>query len=391
MKTLSTSNGRLARVLHVGKFYPPYRGGMETHIQDLCRSLAPFADVSVLVSNDKRATVREMDGDIPVERIGSWAKIASAPICPGMVKAIRKAQADIVHLHCPNPMAVVSYLASGHTGGVVITYQSDVIRQRILRLAYEPWFNRVAARAAAIICLSPNYIESSPVLSRFREKCHVIPHGINPAEFQDVDQSAVAEICNRYGHRIVLAVGRLVYYKGFEHLIRAIAPTDATLLIIGTGPLRENLAQVARESGAAGRVHMLGEVEDVTPYYHAAQVFALPSIARSEAFGIVQVEAMACGTPVINTQLDSGVPFVSLDSVSGLTVPPSDVSALRQAILQILDNPGLRARFSAGARHRVREHFTLDGMAEKTLQLYGRILGVRTAAESEAELVAATV
>jgi glycosyltransferase involved in cell wall biosynthesis len=391
MKMLFTSDGRRARILHVGKFYPPYRGGMETHLQDLCRSIAPFADVSVLVSNSARHTVLERDGDIPVERSGAWANIASAPICPDMVRAIRRAKADIVHLHCPNPMAVISYLASGHSGHAVITYQSDVIRQRILRFAYQPLFNRVATRAKAIICLSPNYIESSPVLNRFREKCHVIPHGICPEKFEHADESAAAEIRARYGDRIVLAIGRLVYYKGFEYLIRAVAATDATLLIVGTGPLRERLLQVARQCGTADRVHFLGKVEDVRPYYHTAQLFALPSVARSEAFGIVQVEAMACGTPVVNTRLDTGVPFVSLHGVSGLTVPLADAPALQRAILDILGNPNLRARFSLGARQRVRELFTLDGMAEKTFQLYEQILSERTAIETSVELIDATV
>ncbi len=368
------TNGRRPSVLQIGKFYPPYKGGMETHLRDLCRAIAPYADVHVLVSNTTRQTVREFDGEIPVERIASWATVSSAPISPGMVNAIRSSRADIVHLHCPNPTAVASYLASRHRGDVVITYQSDIIRQRVLRYIYEPLFNRLAAKAKAIVCLSPNYIESSATLRRIRHKCHVIPHGIDPQRFADFDPHAVSAIRARYGTRIVLGLGRLVYYKGFEFLIRAVAGTDATLLIIGTGPLRDQLLDVARECGVLERVHLLGEVDDVIPYYRAAQVFALPSVARSEAFGIVQVEAMACGTPVVNTNLDSGVPFVSLDGTSGLTVPPADVAALRHAITLILDDPQLRTRFSNGARQRVRQHFTLDAMAQKTLLLYQRIL-----------------
>ena len=391
MRPLLTTDGRRLRVLHIGKFYPPYKGGMETHLQDLCRSLSSRVDVSVIVSNSDRHTVSEMDGNIFVERAGTWANIASAPICPSMIHAIRRTAADIVHLHWPNPTAVASYLASGHKGQVVITYHSDIIRQRVLRFAYQPWFNRLAARAKAIVCLSPNYIESSPVLSRFREKCHVIPHGLDARRLQQVDQKAVADIRARYGKHIVLGVGRLVYYKGFEYLVRAIASSDATLLIIGTGPLRERLLNLATECGVADRVHLLGEVDDVIPFYHAAQVFALPSVARSEAFGIVQVEAMACGTPVVNTLLDTGVPFVSLHRHSGLTVPPADVPALRHAIMSILDDPNLRAYFAAGARQRVSEHFTLNGMTEKTLQLYEGILSEGTATVSQPELASATV
>jgi len=366
---------RRPRVLHIGKFYPPYKGGMETHIQDLCHSISPFADVSVLVSNNAKHTIHEFDREIPVHRIGSWANLASAPISPGMVRAIRRTPADIVHLHCPNPTAVLSFLASGHRGKVVITYQSDIIRQKVLRYAYEPLFNRLAARADAIVCLSPNYIETSSMLSKFREKCHVIPHGIDPQRFANVDHQKIKEIRQRYGDRIVLGVGRLVYYKGFEYLIRAIAGTHATLLIIGTGPLHDQLQELARDCGVADRVHLLGEVDDVIPYYHAARVFSLPSVARSEAFGIVQLEAMACGTPVVNTRLESGVPFVSLDGVSGRTIPPADAAALQRAITSILDNVHLHARFSDGGRERVRQLFTVDSMSKKTLQLYEKVLG----------------
>jgi len=380
--------GNRPRVLHIGKFYPPYKGGMETHIQDVCRALSPFADVSVLVSNTAGETIHEFDGVIPVRRVGSWATIASAPISPAMVSAIRSTPADIVHLHCPNPTAVLAFLASGHRAKVVLTYQSDIVRQRILRYAYEPLFNHLASRADAIVCLSPNYIESSATLKFFRDKCHVIPHGIDPHRFSNVGHDQVTRVREQYGNRIVLAVGRLVYYKGFEYLIRALAGVDANLIIIGTGPLRSHLEQVARNCGSLERVHLLGEVEDVIPYYHAARVFALPSVARSEAFGIVQLEAMACGTPVVNTSLDSGVPFVSLNGVSGLTVPPCDATALRDAIGSILDNPGLHTRFADGARQRVQQHFTLDSMAKSTLQLYERILSDSTVLTEIPEFVA---
>lgn len=376
--------GARVRVLHIGKFYPPVRGGMETHLQDLCRSLAPFADVDVIVGHTKPETTHECDGDIRIHRIGTMATIASASICPSMVSAIRNTPADIVHLHSPNPTAVLSYLLSGHRARLVVTHHSDIIRQRILKLAYGPWLQRLMSRADAIISFSPNYVSSSAVLSRHREKCHVISHGIDPERFQLPDPQAVTAINVRFGKRIVLGVGRLVYYKGFEYLVRAIAGTDATLLLIGTGPLLAQLQKLARDLEIADRVHFLGDVSDVVPYYHAARIFALPSTARSEAFGIVQVEAMACGTPVINTQLESGVPFVSLDGVTGLTVPPADVVSLRQSIQRLLSDDDLHRQFSAAARERVRSNFTLENMAHRTLQLYEEVLQERFAFEHSA-------
>jgi glycosyltransferase involved in cell wall biosynthesis len=368
------------RVLHIGKFYPPVRGGMETHLQDLCRSTAPFVDVDVIVGHTQRRTEHDRDGDIRVHRIGTLATMASASICPTMVSAIRNTPADIVHLHSPNPTAVLSYLASGHRDRLVVTHHSDIIRQRVLKLAYEPWLRQLMSRADAIISFSPNYIESSNILSRHRDKCYVIPHGIDARRFQTPDPQAVADINDRYGYRIVLGVGRLVYYKGFEYLIRAVAGTNATLLIIGTGPLRDQLQQLARSLGAADQVHFLGDVPVVTPYYHAARIFALASTARSEAFGIVQLEAMACGTPVINTQLESGVPFVSLDTVTGMTVPPADVSSLRQSIQRLLRDDTLHQQFAQAARERVEHLFSLEKMASRTLELYEDVLAERVSA-----------
>jgi rhamnosyl/mannosyltransferase len=364
----------MTRVLHIGKFYPPYKGGMETHLQQLCRAISHDVEVEVIVANDRPRTQHDRDGNIPIHRIGAIATLASAPICPGLTAAIRRARADIVHLQSPNPTAVLSYFASGHRGKLVVTHHSDIVRQRLLKFGYEPFLRRLMSRARRVICLSPNYVESSTTLAPYRDKCRVVPHGIDSTAFALQHGHDVAAIKQKYGERIVLAVGRLVYYKGFDILIRALAATDATLLLIGAGPLRQDLESLARQTGIAHRVHFLGEVTNVAPYYHAARVFAFPSTARSEAFGIVQLEAMSCGTPVINTQLDSGVPFVSLHDVSGLTVPPADVFSLQRAIARLLHDDALRQRLSVGARQRVRQHFTLDRMAADTLKLYEEVL-----------------
>lgn len=365
------------RVLHIGKYYPPYKGGMETHLQELCRATSKHLDLEVIVANDSTQTITEFDGSIRVHRVGTLASVSSAPICPGMVRAIRNTPADIIHFHAPNPAAALAYFASRHPARLVVTHQSDIIRQRVLKFFYEPLLRRLMQRASAIICLSPNYIESSAILGRHRDKCNVIPHGLDPEQFGQAEGEEISAIRDRYGSNLVLAVGRLVYYKGFDYLIRAVAHTDATLLIIGAGPLRDHLLRIATGLGIAGRVYLLGEVPDVRPYYRAARVFALPSIARSEAFGIVQLEAMASGTPVVNTNLDSGVPFVSLNGVSGITVPARDAEALSEALNRLLHDDLMHRRMSEGARFRVREMFTLSTMANRTVELYRQVLGTK--------------
>jgi len=166
----------------------------------------------------------------------------------------------------------------------------------------------------------------------------------------------------------------MVYYKGFEHLVRAMKLVDGHLIIIGNGPLREHLGQLASECGVDDKVTFLTEVDDVRPYYHAADVFALSSVMRSEAFGIVQLEAMACGKPVINTQLNSGVTFASPTGISGLTVPPADSVALADAINQLLDQPYRRAEFEMRAKMRVSHQFTVEEMVQRTFHLYQHIM-----------------
>jgi rhamnosyl/mannosyltransferase len=365
------------RIVHVGKFYPPHMGGIETHVQQLCRELAASVRVTVLVANDGAAASRESDGGVSVQRLGTRFHVSSAPVCPGLGNAIREARPDILHLHLPNPAATLAVLASGYSGRLIATYHSDVVRQKLMGSVFEPFLRRLLCRCDRVICTSQRYLDSSPVLPHFREKCVVIPYGIPPAEAPSIDPAAVASLRERHGSRALLAVGRLVYYKGFKYLIEAMRNIDAKLLIVGDGPLRGALEKQIVESGLSQRVAMLGEKQnhELAPYYMAADLFAFPSIARSEAFGIVQLEAMSFGLPVLNTSLDSGVPFVSQHGETGLTVPPRNPPALASAANFLLANREMRERFSAAAIRRVKSEFTAKLMAERTMILYQEAVG----------------
>jgi rhamnosyl/mannosyltransferase len=270
----------------------------------------------------------------------------------------------------PNPAAILAYFAAAARKPLVISYHSDTVRQPILARIFSPILDRALRRAAAIICTSPQYRDSSPGLVGHQERCHVIPLAIDPEPLERAEPEAIAAIRSRFGPRILLAVGRLVYYKGFEYLIQSMRKVTAHLLIIGRGPLRVALGRQALQYGVADKVTFLGEVDDLAPYYHAADVFILPSIVRTEAFGVVQLEAMACGKPVINTHLDSGVPFVSIDGETGLTVPTADSGALAGAINLLLQEPGLRHQFGVAARQRVLTHFNPKTMVASTLRVF---------------------
>ena len=258
----------------------------------------------------------------------------------------------------------------------MVTYHSDMVRQKILGPMFEPFLHAALRRASAIITTSPNYLRTSRVLAHHRDRCHVIPLGIPIENFEYCDPSAAAAVREEYGDRLIVSVGRLVYYKGFEYLIRAMTRVSGQLLIVGQGPLREKLGALASELGVAGKVAFLGKIDHqrLVACYHAAQVFVLASIARSEAFGIAQIEAMAAGLPVVNTNLDSGVPFVSLHQQTGLTVPLMDSDALGTAINQLLANPDLRASLGRAAHLRAAQEFSLGSMASRTFSLYERIV-----------------
>jgi glycosyltransferase involved in cell wall biosynthesis len=366
------SKTRPLRVLHVGKFYPPHMGGIETHLQALCGTLTGQVDLQVVVSSDDRRTVDQVVDGVRVARVGTLLTAFSTAISPAIVSRIRSADADLVHLHLPNPTAVLAYLASGHRGPLVITYHSDTVRQKVLGALFQPFLNSILRRSAAIITTSPNYLESSPVLNAFRDRCHVIPYGIDTNPYEHRDPEAVQQIRRQYGERLVISVGRLVYYKGFDCLLRAMVDVRGKLLIVGDGPLRGELQSLATELGIADKVAFAGEIQNarMAPYYHASDLFALASVARSEAFGIVQIEAMAAGLPVVNTSLDSGVPYVSLHQETGLTVPPGDSAALAGAINRLLDDPALRETYGRAGARRAQEQFSLDSMQRRTLQLY---------------------
>ena len=373
--------GKRLSVLQVGKFYPPEVGGLETHLELLCAGLARDVEVSVVVANRGRRTVTEQMAGLPVTRAAPWANLFGAPLCPGMIGQIRRSKADIVHLHLPNPGAVMAYLLSGRQGLLVATWHSDTIRQKRLGRLFAPIEGRLLDRCAALIASSPAYVESSPVLSARRGLCRVIPYGIAPERFAEPNEPAVAELRRRYGPRIVLAVGRMVYYKGFQHLIRAMTSVEATLVLVGDGPLRASLEKLVEEFDLEKRVVLAGRAsnEQLAALYHACDVFVLPSVARSEAFGIVQTEAMACGKPVINTRINSGVGFVSVDGETGISVPPADPAALAAAINRLLEDDALRRRMGEAAASRVREHFSAVRMVERTLELYREVATVQTA------------
>jgi len=216
-------------------------------------------------------------------------------------------------------------------------------------------------------------------LEPHRDKIEIIPHGIDPVKHSVAEQDKVRNIQSMYGPRLVIAIGRFVSFKGFEFLIRAMQKVPGNLLLVGEGPLRGHLEGVARECGISGRVFFAGEIDnsEIVNYLSAAAVLSMPSISRAESFGIVQLEAMAVGIPVVNTSIDSGVLDVSLDGTTGITVPPGDSCALARALTTLLTNEELRQRMGAAGRARVRSEFSEEQMLIRTMRIYDEIVSAK--------------
>jgi glycosyltransferase involved in cell wall biosynthesis len=371
------------RVLHVGKYYPPAPGGMERVLQLLCEHGRGVRN-EVLVSAMRPVTVREQCNGVPVTRAARLAAIGSVGVCPTLPFELRRVSRDITVIHEPNPVALVADFVARQTGPLVVWYHSEVLRAAWkYRLMYRPVLRRVLRRASRIVVSSPTLADHASELREHRHKCRVIPFGIPLGHF-----AATPEVCGaadtirrRYHGPLVLFVGRLVPYKGVAVLLEAMAELDAHALIVGTGPLATALAAQAGLRGLSDRVSFLGEVDEreLLALYHACDVFVLPSVTRAEAFGMVQLEAMACGKPVVSTNLQSGVPWVNQHGETGLVVPPGDAVGLRTALASLLTDPEQRRRLGAGARMRVEREFTVERMAERALALYEDVLGERRA------------
>jgi len=369
----------MLKVLQIYKdYYPPIFGGIEKHLSLLCNRLSSVMDVDVLVANRRPRTERDFIDGLKITKAGTLGRFFSAPLSPLFGYDLGKERYDVLHFHLPNPTAVLSYLLVRPSGKIVVTWHSDIVRQARFLPLYRPFLLRFLNLCDVILPTSQRYARSSPFLSRFLHKCHPIPLGIDVSRFSVTERVAAraSELSARFGDRIVLFVGLLRYYKGLKFLIDAMQNLDARLVIVGEGPMREELESYCGAKQFRGKVFFAGAVhEGVLPaYYHSCDVFCLPSIYRSEAFGVSQLEAMVCGKPVVSSALDSGVPFVNLDGKTGLIVPPMDSDALSKAISRLLSDKALAARLGEFARDRVLAEFTADRMAQSVLAAYRRLL-----------------
>ena len=368
------------KVVHVYKdYYPPIRGGIENHINLLCQQQKKVMEVEVLVANRKTRTELELIDKIKVYKVAQFGRFLSAPITPSFHRWLNRITADIYHFHHPNPTAELAYLRAKPKGKLVLTYHSDIVRQSAIMPFYRPFLFRFLDKIDRILVTSKNYLNSSPILQKYKDKCSIVPLGIDLAQFKltsDIEQN-IAKIKQEYPLPIILFTGKLRYYKGVHILLQAMLKIlNAHLIIIGTGPKQLEWQELAAQLGLQGKVTFLGEVDDsdLVAYLYACDIFCLPSQLRSEAFGAVQLEAFACSKPVVSTNLATGVPFVNQNEKTGLVVEQNSPDALAEAINRLLANPDWAKQLGEAGRHRVEQEFTIENISAQINTIYQQIM-----------------
>jgi glycosyltransferase involved in cell wall biosynthesis len=367
-------------VLCYGRFFDEIPGGMQTHTLHLMKGLSDRVDFThAVASRDSTGAAFRAGQKIRVFRTPSWNVDGSLALSPGLYTRSKRyhqrRKFDLVHLHFPDPMAHFASLAIPAEVPRVITWHADITRHKKLFLAYAPMLRRALDRAAAVIAPTPAHVKASRHLSSLESdpRLQVIPFGFDLSEFL-VPHPDAEVLRGAHPGRRIFALGRHVWYKGFDILIKALAelPEDVRLILGGEGPETARLRSLVADLGIAGRVHFTGFVpqKNLPAYFQACEVFCLPAVSTAEAFGIVQVEAMACGKPVVSTRLGNGVEFVNEHGKTGLTVPPGDVRELAGALRKLLDDSWMAKQLGANGRERAFRNFSISAMCDQTWALY---------------------
>jgi glycosyltransferase involved in cell wall biosynthesis len=381
-------------VLQLCKFYAPITGGMETVVLELVQGMTRLGlKVDVLCSGSERLTRHERSAQgISITRAGTWGTFLSTSMAPALVtQAMRLLpHYDLVHVHMPDPMAALALWAARPRAKLVVHWHSDVVRQRRAMYLYRPLQEWLLNRADAIIATSLDYANSSPALRFRKDKTIIIPIGIS--DNRETEQpELVRRIQERFGGReIVLSLGRMTYYKGFNALIDAAAllPKSCVIVVGGDGDLLARHQADVRRRALGDRICFVGRIpeNELSSYFAASSMFCLASTHRAEAYGVVLLEAMAMGKPVITTRVvGSGMSWINQDEVTGLSVPILDAGAISRAVNRISSDRAWAARLGSAARERFERYLTADTMVHETVALYRRLLSPRQTTKEPSE------
>ena len=360
------------RILHVYKDYYPILGGIENHIKTLAEAQVQAGhDVTVLVTNAGNEKPDVLMSGVRVLRTKRIATVASTPLSVDIMLKLRLQTPDITHLHFPYPMGEVSQWLMGRKRPFIITYHSDIVKQKAILRVYGPLLRRILAQADQILPTSEKYMATSSFLQPLVHKCTAIPLSVEAAPIMQAKPLLPPAVVPT-----LLFVGVHRYYKGLDTLIRIMPELPARLLVGGDGPMRAEWEALAQALNVSDKVQFLGRVtdEDLPRLYASADLFVLPANARAEAFGKVLLEAMAAGLPCITTEVGTGTSFVVQDGVTGLVVMPQDEDALKTAVLTLINNPSLCQQMGSAGQQRVLTEFTPELMINRVDAVYRQVL-----------------
>lgn len=373
----------MANITHFGKYYYPDNGGIETVTRSL--AVGAFAHghkVTVVCFGDVSACGEESIDGVHVVRMPKDLVIASQPIgLKYFWRSLRAAMtSDVVHVHIPNMLAAFCVLLIRRRTKVVVHWHSDIIGKRWIGPLFRPLEMALLWRADVVVSTSLAYADASETLAFFRKKVTAIPIGVSGAVTLIDDTDITTAFDERIaGRKIVLAVGRLVPYKGFDILVRAAKNLgrDVVVVLVGDGPMHNDLCNLVNELKLTKNVLLTGRQSDevLNMLFRRACLFCLPSVTRAEAFGVVLLEAMSYGLPIVATDIvGSGVSWVNQHGITGLNVPVNDPDALAEACNQILNSEELQASLSKAAHDRFLSEFTEEIFVDRMMKVYDRLL-----------------
>lgn len=367
------------RVLHFYKTaFPDTMGGTEQVIDQIARGankLGVKTDVLSLTPDRVPRTI-EIDGYM-AHRARMNIQIASTSISvSAFLRFSQLAQkADVIHYHFPWPFMDVVHFATRVKKPTVVTYHSDIIRQKYLLKLYRPLKYKFLASMDRIVATSPNYMATSSVLEKYSDKVSVIPIGLDKATYVQPAPDRLLHWREKLGPKFFLFVGVIRYYKGLHILLKAAQGTDYPIVIVGAGPIEDELKAQASQLGLHN-IHFLGYLPDAdkVALLNLCLGVVFPSHLRSEAFGISLLEGAMYGKPMISSEIGTGTTFVNIGGETGLVVPPSDPVALRQAMRYLWENPEVAETMGKRAEERYWEHFTADAMVKSYVAMYEGLL-----------------
>jgi len=385
------------RILHIGKFYPPFAGGMEHFLADLLPSQQALGlEVAALVHHEGpgwRGSI-PAKGDLPplIYRAPCLGRILYVPLSPTfpwwLNRVIRDFAPDLLHLHLPNTSAFSAFLLPrARRLPWIVHWHADVVASaldRRLALAYglyRPFEQRLLRRSQAVIATSPSYLAASQALQPWRKRCVTIPLGLDPGRLQSPDTEGLVQALTLWGDASlrVLAIGRLTYYKGHEILIRASASLPGVrTLIVGGGEYRQRLERLIQTLNLDGSVQLTGYLSEaeIAALLASCDLVCLPSLERTEAFGLVLLEAMRYAKPVVVSDIPgSGAPWLVRRAQNGLLSHPGDVRSLVAALTELQAYPERRQQLGVAGALALEQEFGIQPVAVAIGRLYGQVLG----------------